>query len=65
MARLVAEVMKMKEDRNQNQVSKEHEEEKTIPSSPWKRLIKKKWFFPAVYLIAAALILAFITWYHR
>lgn len=65
MARLVAEVMKMKEDRNQNQVSKEHEEEKTIPSSPWKRLIKKKWFFPAVYLIAAALILAFITWYQN
>ncbi|MDQ0339439.1 stage II sporulation protein Q [Caldalkalibacillus uzonensis] len=65
MARMVAEVMKMKEDQNQNQLSSQREEETPIPSSPWKKLMKKKWFFPAVYLAAAALILALITWYQN
>ncbi|EGL81772.1 Peptidase M23 [Caldalkalibacillus thermarum TA2.A1] len=53
----------MKED--QNKLSSQREEETPIPSSLWKKLIKKKWFFPAVYLAAAALILALITWYQN
>lgn len=59
----------MKEEQNQKQELKEQEEkreeEKTIPVSFWRRLIKNRWFFPALYLIAAALILAFITWYQN
>lgn len=37
----------------------------TTPPSRWKSFIKKKWFFPAVYLGAAALILAVIFWYQN
>jgi stage II sporulation protein Q len=33
--------------------------------SGWKQFFKKKWFFPAVYLGSAALILALITWYQN
>lgn len=29
----------------------------------WKRWMSKKWFFPAVYLAAAALILSLVWWY--
>lgn len=31
----------------------------------WKRLFAKKWFFPAVYLTAAALILTLAWWYQE
>ncbi len=31
----------------------------------WKRLISKKWFFPAVYLTVAALILTLAWWYQE
>lgn len=31
----------------------------------WKRLFAKKWFFPAVYLTAAALILTVAWWYQE
>ncbi|MDR6225537.1 M23 family metallopeptidase [Desmospora profundinema] len=34
-----------------------------ISSLKWKRLFSKKWFFPAVYLAAAALILSLVWWY--
>ncbi|QKG85699.1 M23 family metallopeptidase [Kroppenstedtia pulmonis] len=34
-----------------------------ISSLKWKRLFAKKWFFPAVYLAAAALILSLVWWY--
>lgn len=34
-----------------------------ISSLRWKRLFSKKWFFPAVYLAAAALILSLVWWY--
>lgn len=54
----------MKEENQQRQSSPAEEEIQQKPSA-WKRLIKKKWFFPAIYLAAAALILAFITWYQN
>lgn len=31
--------------------------------SKWKQLIGKKWAFPAIYMVTAALILAIIWWY--
>lgn len=34
-----------------------------IVSSPWKRLLAKKWVFPAVYMAAAAIILTFMWVY--
>jgi stage II sporulation protein Q len=39
--------------------------EETQTPSRWKAFLKKKWFFPAVYLGAAALILAVIFWYQN
>ncbi|MDA8354591.1 MAG: M23 family metallopeptidase [Firmicutes bacterium] len=36
-----------------------------IPRLKWKRLLAKKWFFPAVYLAAAALILSLVWWYQN
>ncbi|GAA0367425.1 M23 family metallopeptidase [Bacillus horti] len=60
----------MKEDQNQNNPAEEQKEEQypnpsSTGSSGWKKMIKKKWFFPAIYLVAAALILALITWYQN
>ncbi|MFC4077388.1 peptidoglycan DD-metalloendopeptidase family protein [Salinithrix halophila] len=34
-----------------------------VSNLKWKRLFAKKWFFPAVYLAAAALILSLVWWY--
>ncbi|SFS34086.1 M23 family metallopeptidase [Marininema halotolerans] len=34
-----------------------------VSSLKWKRLFAKKWFFPAVYLATAALILSLVWWY--
>lgn len=31
----------------------------------WKKLVRKKWFYPAVYLTFAALILAAVIWYQN
>lgn len=58
----------MKEENKKPQRSTAEEETKktketNTTSSVWKSIIKKKWFFPAIYLAAAALILAFIAWY--
>ncbi|MCD5324081.1 MULTISPECIES: M23 family metallopeptidase [Pontibacillus] len=33
------------------------EENKSVSKNNWKRVFRKKWFFPSVYLVAAALIL--------
>ncbi|GGD00425.1 M23 family metallopeptidase [Pontibacillus salipaludis] len=33
------------------------EENKNVSKNNWKRVFRKKWFFPSVYLVAAALIL--------
>lgn len=58
----------MKEDRQDQQqelTNKQSlsEEERLNRPSRWKSLIRKKWFFPAIYLASAALILALILWY--
>ncbi|MBA4495978.1 peptidoglycan DD-metalloendopeptidase family protein [Paenactinomyces guangxiensis] len=51
---------------------KPEEPNKNIPSFEkakrrlkWKRLFGKKWFFPAVYVTAAALILSLAWWYQN
>ena len=49
---MVAEVMVMEEKNN-------------VSKNRWKRLIKKKWFFPAVYLVVAALLLTGVLWYQN
>ncbi|WP_233713460.1 M23 family metallopeptidase [Lederbergia citri] len=41
---------------------KMREEEKNR-SSQWKTFFKKRWVFPAVYLVAAALLISTIVWY--
>lgn len=49
---------------NPNQEGTPSRSEKQAPASTtWKGFLSKKWFFPAVYLGAAALILALIVWY--
>lgn len=40
-------------------------EEKNIGSKKWSRIFRKKWFFPAVYLTVAALLLTFVVWYQN
>ncbi|MGG1664609.1 peptidoglycan DD-metalloendopeptidase family protein [Brevibacillus sp. NRS-1366] len=47
----------MEDQKNQNQ---------PIPfkkSSSWKKVLGKKWAFPAIYIGTAAIILAFVMWY--
>lgn len=34
-----------------------------MSKSKWKKILGKKWTFPAIYMIAAVLILAFMWWY--
>ncbi|MBB6453983.1 stage II sporulation protein Q [Salirhabdus euzebyi] len=34
-------------------------------NSTWKKLVRKKWFYPAVYLTFASLILATVLWYQN
>ncbi len=41
------------------------EENKNVSKNGWKRLFKKKWFFPAVYLGVAALLLSVVLWYQN
>jgi stage II sporulation protein Q len=53
----------MKEEQNKKPSLPEEEIKNT--TSGWKKFFKKKWFFPAVYLASAALILALITWYQN
>lgn len=48
---------KMEDQKNQNQ---------PIPfkkASAWKKVLGKKWAFPAIYIGTAAIILAFVMWY--
>jgi stage II sporulation protein Q len=42
---------------NQDKASKSTVEAATVKSSRWKRLLAKKWVFPATYVAAAAIIL--------
>lgn len=39
--------------------------EKSKRRFQWKRLFAKKWFFPAVYLVVAALIFGIAIWYQQ
>jgi stage II sporulation protein Q len=56
----------MKDEQNNQQKNASVNEEEVKPNrSGWKRMFKRKWFFPAVYLAAAALILALITWFQN
>lgn len=49
---MVAEVMKMKE-------------EFKGPKNKWSQIFRKKWFFPALYLSIAAVLLASVIWYQN
>ncbi|PAV31340.1 stage II sporulation protein [Virgibacillus profundi] len=42
-----------------------NEENKGGSKNKWTRIFRKKWFFPAVYLTIAALLLAVVVWYQN
>ncbi|MRH43951.1 peptidoglycan DD-metalloendopeptidase family protein [Aquibacillus halophilus] len=42
-----------------------NEENKNVSKNGWKRIFGKKWFFPAVYLTVAALLLTGVLWYQN
>jgi len=50
------------EEPNKTQVSSFEEAKRRMK---WKKLFAQKWFFPAVYLTAAALILTLAWWYQQ
>lgn len=52
----------MKPEEPKNQVSSFEEAKRRLR---WKKLLAKKWFFPAIYLTAAALILSLAWWYQH
>ncbi|WP_182199849.1 M23 family metallopeptidase [Paraliobacillus salinarum] len=41
------------------------EDNRNVSKLKWKRVLEKKWFFPAVYLSVAALLLAGVLWYQN
>ncbi|WP_407269330.1 peptidoglycan DD-metalloendopeptidase family protein [Radiobacillus sp. PE A8.2] len=41
------------------------EENNNVSENTWKRIFRKKWFFPAVYLTIAALLLSGVLWYQN
>jgi len=41
------------------------EENKDTTKNIWRRIIQKKWFFPALYLMLAALLLSGVLWYQN
>lgn len=41
------------------------EENNGTPKNKWSRIFRKKWFFPAVYLTVAALLLSVVIWYQN
>ncbi|MFC4402880.1 peptidoglycan DD-metalloendopeptidase family protein [Gracilibacillus xinjiangensis] len=41
------------------------EENKNVSKKDWKRIFKKKWFFPALYLTVAALLISGVLWYQN
>lgn len=41
------------------------EDNRNVSKLKWKRILEKKWFFPAVYLSVAALLLAGVLWYQN
>ncbi|GAB3045056.1 peptidoglycan DD-metalloendopeptidase family protein [Virgibacillus ainsalahensis] len=42
-----------------------NEENKGASKNKWSRIFRKKWFFPAVYLTIAALLLSAVVWYQN
>lgn len=52
---MVSEVMNMKDDKNTHL-------RKELPSK-WKNILKKRWFYPAVFLGVAAIVIAGVLWY--
>ncbi|KKE80432.1 M23 family metallopeptidase [Oceanobacillus caeni] len=40
-------------------------ENRETPKNKWSQIFRKKWFFPAVYLGLAALLLAVVVWYQN
>lgn len=42
-----------------------NEENNGTPKNKWSRIFRKKWFFPAVYLTVAALLLSVVVWYQN
>lgn len=40
-------------------------EENNTPKNKWSQIFKKKWFFPALYLTVAALLLTTAVWYQN
>ncbi|MFB1051551.1 peptidoglycan DD-metalloendopeptidase family protein [Paraliobacillus sp. JSM ZJ581] len=41
------------------------EDNRNVSKLKWKRILEKKWFFPAVYLSVAAIMLAGVLWYQN
>lgn len=41
------------------------EENNNASKNNWRRIFRKKWFFPAVYLTIAAILLAVVIWYQN
>jgi stage II sporulation protein Q len=50
---MIAEVMKMREEENK----------RSSQQSSFKRFMKKRWVFPAIYIASAAIILTAVLWY--
>ncbi|GAB4073188.1 hypothetical protein GCM10028778_07710 [Barrientosiimonas marina] len=42
-----------------------NEENNGAPKNKWSRIFRKKWFFPALYLAIAALLLSAVVWYQN
>ncbi|WP_200416104.1 M23 family metallopeptidase [Virgibacillus salexigens] len=42
-----------------------NEENKGASKNKWTRIFRKKWFFPAVYLTIAAVLLSVVVWYQN
>jgi stage II sporulation protein Q len=40
-------------------------EENNTPKNKWSQIFRRKWFFPAVYLTIAALLLSAVVWYQN
>lgn len=41
------------------------EEQNGAPKKKWSRIFRKKWFFPAVYISVAAILLTAVVWYQN
>lgn len=38
-------------------------EVRNVPKNKWVRIVRKKWFFPALYMVLAAFLLSGVVWY--